>query len=32
VRPGMMVTMDYSAARLNVGVDTGDVILTLTCG
>jgi Peptidase inhibitor I78 family len=32
VRPGMMVTMDYSAARLNVGLDSSDVILTLSCG
>ena len=32
IRPGMMVTMDYSATRLNVQVDGSDRVLTLTCG
>ncbi|MGV8985448.1 MAG: I78 family peptidase inhibitor [Cypionkella sp.] len=32
IRPGMMVTMDYSATRLNVHVDGAGKILKLTCG
>ena len=32
VRPGMMVTMDYSATRLNVHVDGAGKILALDCG
>jgi hypothetical protein len=32
IKPGMMVTMDYSASRLNVHVDDADRILALDCG
>lgn len=32
IQPGMGVTMDYSASRLNVTVDGKGKILTLTCG
>lgn len=32
IKPGMMVTMDYSATRLNVRVDAADLILSLDCG
>lgn len=32
IKPGMMVTMDYSATRLNARVDAEDRILSLTCG
>ncbi len=32
IRPGMMVTMDYSATRLNVHVDGAGTILALDCG
>jgi hypothetical protein len=32
IRPGMMVTMDYSATRLNARVDPQDKILDLSCG
>ena len=32
IRPGMMVTMDYSATRLNAQVDGAGRILALTCG
>lgn len=32
VKPGMMVTMDYSATRLNVQVDDADRIVALRCG
>lgn len=32
IKPGMMVTMDYSATRLNVHVDGADTILALDCG
>lgn len=32
IQPGMMVTMDYSATRLNVRVDEADRILALDCG
>lgn len=32
LRPGDVMTMDYSATRLNVMVDGNDRILQLTCG
>jgi hypothetical protein len=32
IRPGEMITMDYSATRLNVRVDAQDIILSLYCG
>jgi hypothetical protein len=32
IKPGMMVTMDYSATRLNVRVDGAGRILALDCG
>lgn len=32
IRPGMMVTMDYSETRLNVRVDTKGRILSVSCG
>ena len=32
IRPGMAVTMDYSAARINFAVDTGNRITGITCG
>jgi hypothetical protein len=32
VRPGMMITMDYSAMRLNVNIDGSGTILALSCG
>lgn len=32
IRPGMMVTMDYSATRLNARVDGSGRILSLSCG
>lgn len=32
IQPGMMITMDYSATRLNARVDGAGRILTLTCG
>jgi len=32
IRPGMMVTMDYSESRLNARVDARDRIIDLTCG
>lgn len=32
IRPGQMVTMDYSDSRLNATVDGRDIILSLTCG
>ena len=32
IRPGMMVTMDYSATRLNVQVDARKRIVDLSCG
>ena len=32
IKPGMMVTMDYAATRLNVHVDGSDRILALACG
>ena len=32
IRPGEMVTMDYSPTRLNVRVDAADIVLSLSCG
>lgn len=32
IRPGMAVTMDYSAARLNIEVDEVERISRVTCG
>ncbi|PKP71018.1 MAG: hypothetical protein CVT82_04100 [Alphaproteobacteria bacterium HGW-Alphaproteobacteria-4] len=32
IRPGQAVTMDYSAARLNVSLDAGGRIVRVTCG
>ena len=32
IKPGMMVTMDYSATRLNVRVDGRGTLLALDCG
>ena len=32
IRPGMMITMDYSATRLNVRVNGVNTILALNCG
>ncbi len=32
IRPGMMVTMEYSATRLDVAVDGSGLILKLSCG
>nr|WP_255417425.1 I78 family peptidase inhibitor [Lysobacter sp. TY2-98] len=32
LKPGQMVTMEYSAVRLNVRVDGANVILAITCG
>jgi hypothetical protein len=32
IRPGMMVTMDYSETRLNAEVDAAETILALRCG
>ena len=32
IQPGMMITMDYSATRLNVRVDGNGTILALNCG
>jgi hypothetical protein len=32
IRPGMMVTMDYSETRLNIRVDAKGKILSATCG
>jgi hypothetical protein len=32
IRPGDMVTMDYSASRLNVTVDDDGRIVQLACG
>lgn len=32
IRPGQAVTMDYSAARLNVTLDAGGVIVEIACG
>ena len=30
--PGMAVTMDYSAERLNIALDEADMIVSVTCG
>jgi hypothetical protein len=32
IQPGMAVTMDYSAERLNIWLDDRDVIERVTCG
>lgn len=32
IKPGMMVTMDQNAMRLNARVDASDKIVQLTCG
>lgn len=32
IKPGQMVTMDFSPTRLNVRVDDAGTILALTCG
>lgn len=32
IRPGMAVTMDYSAERLNIEVDAAERITRVTCG
>jgi hypothetical protein len=32
IRPGQAVTMDYNAARLNIHVDTDEVIARVSCG
>lgn len=32
LRPGMAVTMDYSAARLNIEVDAAETITRVSCG
>lgn len=32
IRPGMGVTMDYSAERLNIEIDAAGKISRLTCG
>lgn len=32
IRPGMMVTMEYSESRVNVRFDNANVILSITCG
>ena len=32
VRPGMAVTMDYSAARINFSIDAANRINQITCG
>ncbi len=32
IKPGMMITMDYSATRLDVRVDPAGRILALNCG
>ncbi|MEO8241847.1 MAG: I78 family peptidase inhibitor [bacterium] len=32
IKPGMMITMDYSATRLNVRVNGANRILELSCG
>lgn len=32
LRPGMAVTMDYSAQRLNIELDDRDVITRVACG
>lgn len=32
IKPGMMVTKDYSPTRLNVQVDDSGIIVALSCG
>ncbi|WP_168732982.1 I78 family peptidase inhibitor [Aliigemmobacter aestuarii] len=32
ITPGMAVTMDYSAERLNVELDDGGIVRVLSCG
>lgn len=32
IRPGMAVTMDYSAERLNIAIDAREVITRVYCG
>lgn len=32
IRPGMAVTMDYRADRLNIEIDAGEQIIRVTCG
>lgn len=32
IRPGMAVTMDYRADRLNIEIDAGEVIARVVCG
>lgn len=32
IRPGMAVTMDFSAQRLNIEVDEAEVISRVSCG
>lgn len=32
IRPGMAVTMDYSAERLNIEVNAAEVISRVSCG
>jgi hypothetical protein len=32
IRPGMAVTMDYSAERLNIEIDAAEIIARVTCG
>lgn len=32
IRPGMAVTMDYSAARINFGIDDSNRIARISCG
>ena len=32
IRPGMAVTMDYSAERLNIEINAAEVITRVSCG
>ena len=32
IKPGMMVTMEYRAGRLNIDVDEANVITNVRCG
>jgi hypothetical protein len=32
IRPGMMITEDYSTSRLNIYLDAADVIWSVSCG
>lgn len=32
IRPGMAVTMDFSPSRLNIEIDTAEVITRVSCG